>query len=112
MHVLFNSFHLVEWDMRKEQDDEEQQYRNEMKEKMMDAAFEPEAFGDPVSIYQKPHHTDQASLLISSVVSIALFNGDYSAICIRLSILLHSLPVNDLNHDHVQETCWYMHAPE
>ncbi|XP_051184584.1 uncharacterized protein [Lolium perenne] len=66
----------LEWDMRKEQDDEEQQYRNEMKEKMMDAAFEPEAFGDPVSIYQKPHHTDQASLLISSVVSIALFNGD------------------------------------
>lgn len=94
-----------------ERDAVEQRYRNELREKMKHAAFEPETFGDPVT-------TDKISnsILRRGVVSIALLNGDYSAICISLSILLqnliHLLPVNDLNHDLVQKRCWYMHALE
>jgi hypothetical protein len=93
--------------MTNEREAVRKRYRDELREKMMDAPFKPEKFGDPDSLKEISD-----SLLRHGVVSIALFNGDYSAICIRLSILLHSLPVNDLNHDPVQEMCWYMHAPE
>jgi hypothetical protein len=89
----------------------EQRFRNELRENMKDAAYEPETFGDPDATEKISD-----SIFRRGVVSIALWSGDYSAICINLSILLqnliHSLAVNDLNHNLVQIRCWYMHALE
>jgi hypothetical protein len=81
--------------MTKEREAVRKRYMDELREKMMDAPFKPEKFGDPDSLKEISD-----SLLRHGVVSIALFNGDYSAICISLSILFqnltHSVPVNEI----------------
>jgi hypothetical protein len=58
-------------DMTAEAEAEEQWHRNQMREEMKDTAFEPEAFGEPIPIEETAD-----SLVMSSVVSVALFNGD------------------------------------
>jgi hypothetical protein len=58
-------------DLRNEAEAEKEWHRNQMREEMKDAAFEPEAFGEPIPIKETPN-----SLVMSSVVSIALFSGD------------------------------------
>jgi hypothetical protein len=52
----------------------EQRFRIELREKMMDAPFEPETFGDPDSTKKLSD-----SILRRGVVSVALLSGDYPA---------------------------------
>jgi hypothetical protein len=63
--------------MAMERDAEEQRYRNELRETMKDPPFQPETFGDRDSTERISD-----SIMRRGVVSVALFNGDCSAICI------------------------------
>jgi hypothetical protein len=70
--------------MNNEREALRKRYRDELREEMKDPPFKPEKFGDPRSLEKISD-----SLLRHGVVSVALYSGDYSAICIlNLSILL------------------------